>query len=82
VTPEISILFHEALRALVILVGPTLLIPLVGFTGALLLSMFGIQERSMQYAARMIALVMLLLMLSSKFLEVLMGLFRVSLGAP
>jgi flagellar biosynthesis protein FliQ len=71
---------NEAFRALIVLIGPTLLIPLMGFTGALLLSMFGIQERSMQYAVRMITLVILLMILSAKFLEVLITLFRVSLG--
>ena len=77
--PTLVQIFHQAVRAVSTVVLPTLMIPVVAFGVALLQGMMGIREESIQYAIRIIGIVLVLAIFGSSMSRGLLELMNETL---
>ncbi len=76
---EISSLWQQGTKVLVVVLVPTLLIPAVGLLSGLLQGMMGVREDGLQYALRALALAGVVLVFGASFASAFAELMQMAL---
>lgn len=78
--PDITDLFHQAWRVLLIVLVPAFIIPVVGGGASLMMALFGVRDEGLAYASRVVAMVGVGALFLSRCVDSLIELMRMALS--